>query len=222
MRLHPKEQRRLPFQSLTNPTGNNVYSKGVFLRNCWFHLVSVLRESRIHSGSSWVSLIHLSSVLLKNFGLVILPICSVQTVNCTPQEADYELVNLVAFLGIYRGDCGGIPMVPRSDIVSHFQYSWRVTPRSKGYIEKGCYMEVRVTTSHIFTNFLTSHLWKILLDIVAWLITCRYFLGVCAFRVHSWPYELLFHFHHGRSRASNISQNARFVSWSLGSSTWLF
>jgi len=50
-------------------------------------------------------LVHLSSILLKNFGLVILPICPFPTIDCTFPKVDYELVTLVAY--IYRVDTQG-------------------------------------------------------------------------------------------------------------------
>jgi hypothetical protein len=58
-------------------------------------------------------------------------------------------------------------MVPRVDIISHFQYPWRVIPQVRvTCTEKGCYVEVGVTASHIFTDGLISHLRKILSPIV--------------------------------------------------------
>jgi hypothetical protein len=50
-----------------------------------------------------------------------------------PPDVDCELVSLVSFPRYLRGDCGGFPMVPEVDIVSHYQYPG------------GCPHEVRVT-----------------------------------------------------------------------------
>jgi hypothetical protein len=91
------ELQRLSLHGSTVRSSQIVYW-GFFLRINCIHLVSVLRELRIHSGSSGVLLVHLSSVLLKDFRLVILPIRSDWTIDYTRPGADYELVTLVAII----------------------------------------------------------------------------------------------------------------------------
>ena len=51
------------------------------------------------------------SVLLRNFGLDILPIPSDPTIDCTHLEVDYELVTLVSiiFRALTNGDGEGEP-----------------------------------------------------------------------------------------------------------------
>ena len=97
MRSRSGELRRLSLHGLIVPSSQIIYW-GLFLRSNYFHLVSVLHEFQIHSGSYGVLLVHLSSVLLKDFRLVILPIRSDWTVDCTRPGADCKLVSLVSII----------------------------------------------------------------------------------------------------------------------------
>jgi hypothetical protein len=101
-------KQRLPLRGLTKCSGMIVYW-GFFLRISCFHLVSELRESRIHSGSSEAFSGPLVLSPLEEFGLDILPILSDPTVDCTRLEADCELVTLVSiiFRALTQGDDEG-------------------------------------------------------------------------------------------------------------------
>jgi hypothetical protein len=112
------------------------------LRFNYLHLVSVLREFRIRSGSSGVLPVHLSSVLLKDFELVILPIHSDWTVDCTRPGADCELVTLVAiiFRVLHKVTVKGSLTVPGTDVGQTHSGSlegkstitaWKLAPRRK-------------------------------------------------------------------------------------------
>jgi hypothetical protein len=102
----------------------------------------VLREFRIRSGSSRVLLVHFSSVLSKDFRLVILPICSNWTVECTCPRVDCELVTLVAiiFRVLHEVKVKGSLTVPGTDVGQTHSGSlegkstftaWNLAPRCK-------------------------------------------------------------------------------------------
>jgi hypothetical protein len=92
----------------------------------------VLHELQIRSGSSGVLLVHLSSVLLKDFKLAILPICSDSTFDYTHPEDDYELVTLVAIIlrVFIEGDGEGkSSLYLEHTLVKLTQAPWRLNPR---------------------------------------------------------------------------------------------
>jgi hypothetical protein len=102
----------------------------------------VLHELRIRSGSSGVLPIHLSSILLKDFELVILPIRSDWTVDYTRPGADCELVTLVAiiFKVLHKVTVKGSLTVPGTDVGQTHSGSlegkstitaWKLAPRRK-------------------------------------------------------------------------------------------
>jgi hypothetical protein len=71
--------------------------------------------------------------------------------STTPTNGDYELVSLVVVPRNIRGDCGGFPMVPGEDIISHFLVPLEGASRGIGTCtRKGWLVEVRVTSSHSF------------------------------------------------------------------------
>jgi hypothetical protein len=62
---------------------------------------------------------------------------------------------------------GGFPWYLRADVISHFQYPWRVIPQSEGLLHReGMLCEVRVIASHMFIDGLISCLQKILLPTI--------------------------------------------------------
>jgi hypothetical protein len=127
MRLFSGEQRRLSLRGLTVHSSKIVFW-GFFLRSNCLHLVSVLHEFQIHSGSSRVLPVHLSSTLLKDFKLVILPIRSDWTVECTRPEVECELVSLVSiiFRVLTQGDNEGKSlMYLEQTLVKLTQAPWR-------------------------------------------------------------------------------------------------
>jgi hypothetical protein len=71
-----------------------------------------------------------------------------------PPDVDCELVSLVVIPRILRGDCGGFPMVPGADVVSHFSVPLEGAPQSMGTCtRKGWLVEVGVTSSHSFIHW---------------------------------------------------------------------
>jgi hypothetical protein len=58
----------------------------------------MLHELQIYSRSFGVLPVHLSSIILKDFGLVILPIHSDWTIDCTFPKGECNLVTLVAII----------------------------------------------------------------------------------------------------------------------------
>jgi hypothetical protein len=112
------------------------------LRFSWFHLVSVLRELQIRLGSSGVLPVHLSSVLSKDFRLVILLIHSDRTVDYTHPGDDCKLVSLVAiiFRYLHKVMVKGSLTVPGTDVGQTHSGSlegkstitvWKLAPRHK-------------------------------------------------------------------------------------------
>jgi hypothetical protein len=97
MRLRSRELWRLSLHGSTVHSSEIIYWGFLFRLN-FIHFVLVLHEFRIYSGSSGVLRIHLSSVLLKDFRLVILPIRSDWTIYCNIPGVDWELVALVAII----------------------------------------------------------------------------------------------------------------------------
>jgi hypothetical protein len=102
----------------------------------------MLHEFRIRLGSFGVLPFHLSSVLLNNFRLVILPILSDWTVDCTCLGADCELVNFVAiiFRVLHKVTVKGSHTVPGIDVGQNHSSSlegkstinaWNLAPRHK-------------------------------------------------------------------------------------------
>ena len=112
------------------------------MRFNWFHLVSVLRELRIYLGSFGVLPVHFSSVLSKNFRLVILLIHSDKNIDYTHPGANCELVSLVAIIfrylhnvmvkgsltvpGTYVGQTHWCSLEGKSTITA-----WKLAPRHK-------------------------------------------------------------------------------------------
>jgi hypothetical protein len=94
------------------------------------------------SGSSRVLPVNLSSVLSKDFRLIILPIRSDQTVDYTRRGVDCELVTLVAiiFRVLHKVTMKGSLTVPGTDVSqTHLGFlegkstitAWKLAPRCK-------------------------------------------------------------------------------------------
>jgi hypothetical protein len=76
-------------------------------------------------------LVHLSSVLLNNFILLILPIHFFLTIDCTLLEDDYKLVTLVAYMCRFdtQGDDeGDYSLFLGQTLVKLTQAPWSVHP----------------------------------------------------------------------------------------------
>jgi hypothetical protein len=102
----------------------------------------VLHEFRIHLRSSGVLPVHFSSVLSKDFGLVILPIHLDWTVECTFPGDNYAFLTLVAiiFRVLHEVTVKGSLTVPRTDVGQTHSGSlegkskftmWMLAPRCK-------------------------------------------------------------------------------------------
>jgi hypothetical protein len=122
---------RLSLCGLTIHSSQIIYW-GFFLRSNFFHLVSVLHEFCIHSGSLGVLPVQLSLVLSKDFKFVILPIRLDWTIDCTHPGDAYELVSLVAIIFRFftQGDDEGKSSLYLGQMVVKLtQAPWRVNPQ---------------------------------------------------------------------------------------------
>jgi hypothetical protein len=131
MRSCSGEPQRLSLYGLIVHCSKIVYW-GFFLRSNCLHFVSVLHEFQIRSGSYGVLPVHLSSVLLKDFRLVILPIRSDWTVDYTCPRVECELVSLVAiiFRVFTQGDGEGkYSLYLEQTVVKLTRAPWSVNPR---------------------------------------------------------------------------------------------
>jgi hypothetical protein len=99
---------------------------------------------------------HLTPYDVDTFGassITTFPINTISMVNYTPSDTDFKLVTLVVIPRYYRGDYRGLPIVLEVDFASHIQYPLRFPHEALvTCIEKGCYMEVIVVSSHSFIH----------------------------------------------------------------------